>query len=370
MKYPGSVPNTMVSTLDRNGCNEHFVTVLAGCREEPDKMFQRLGQELQTIGGTIAKMHSIGLFTPSGAAKLEQRYCVDCPSCQLKSGSVYDSRQCPVNALFVHTVSGTSVSPVWLGGQIVGTTYEDEHARYCQLNDVLPESHLSRDKQVRQVLERSEMALKSAGMSFSDVVRTWFHLDHIFDWYDLFNQSRDQFFKERSLYERLVPASTGVGGANQANTDIVCNLLAVQSKDGAVSIRTVPSPLQCPAIEYGSSFSRAVEIETPDHKRLFISGTASIAPAGETLFNGDVDQQIEQTMKVVMAILDSRGLKWTDVTRAIGYVKERKDLVAFERYCARHEISSRPVVVVVNDVCREDLLFELELDAVQLRLSR
>lgn len=363
----GAIPEIFLSTLKRKGCTESFLTVPAASHEHPEKMFERMDKHLHKLNATVAKLDSIGLFTTSGAASFEQRYCVDCRNCLLSDSISQGKKKCPVNALYAHTVSGTNVSPVWLGGQIVGTTYEDDHAHYCLLNDILPESAAHRGKQVTQVLERSERALKSLGMSFDNVIRTWFHLNDIFDWYDVFNQTRDEFFKQRGVYDRLVPASTGVGGANQDGAAIVGNLFAVKPKNGGITIRTVPSPLQGPALEYGSSFSRAVELETPDHKRLFISGTASIAMDGESLHRGDIDKQVEMTMDVVLAILDSRGMAWSDVNRAIGYVKDRDDLPAFDRYCNQRGIPTAPAVIVENDVCREDLLFELELDAIQLK---
>jgi len=367
MSETNTVPEPFLATLAREGCTESFLTVFGGCHEDPKCMFQRMDSRLRDLNATIAKSDSVGLFTTSGAAPLEQRYCVDCDHCQLGGNPEFGARSCPVNGLYAHAVSGTKVEPVWLGGQIVGTTFEDAHARYCLLNDLMPDSRDSREEQARRVFELSEKALESQGMSFDHVVRTWFHLDNIFAWYDLFNQVRDDFFKARGVYDRLVPASTGVGGANSQGTAIVCNLFAAKPKNGQVTIQAVPSPLQCPALDYGSSFSRAAELETPDHKRLFISGTASIALGGETAHKGDVDRQIELTMDVVYAILESRGMAWSDVTRAIGYVKEKSDLKAFDRYCQRRRMSAGPTVVVQNDVCRENLLFELELDAMRLR---
>jgi len=330
-------------------------------------MFERLEKDLYELNATVAKMDAVGLFNTSGTAEREQRYCVDCQDCPLAVRKRDGTRDCPVAGLYVHAVSGTKVEPVWLGGQVVGTTYEDNYARYCFLNDILPESWLSREDQVEQVLRRSESALRSVGMVFDDVVRTWFHLDDILEWYDRFNLVRDRFFKSRGVYDRLVPASTGVGGANSAGAAIVANLHAVHPKRGQVSIRSVPSPLQCSALDDGSSFSRAVELSAPDHTKLYISGTAGIVGEGDSVHGREIDGQVEGAMEVVLAILDSRGMTWADVTRAVGYVKHREDLDAFARYCVRHCMSSAPAVVIHNDVCREGLLFEIELDAVKLK---
>jgi enamine deaminase RidA (YjgF/YER057c/UK114 family) len=203
-------------------------------------------------------------------------------------------------------------------------------------------------------------------MDFSHVVRTWLYLDRILEWYDDFNAVRTRFYKERGVFERLVPASTGIGAPNAAGTAVVAELLAIQPKDPRVRILSVPSPLQCPAPKYGSSFSRAVEVAMPDHRRLLVSGTAGIDPQGRTAHPGDVEAQADLTMRVIHAILESRGMGWSDVCRAVAYVKHTKDAPVLGRYCAAHGIAPLPLVVTKAEICREDLLFEVEVDALRV----
>jgi hypothetical protein len=69
-------------------------------------------------------------------------------------------------------------------------------------------------------------------------------------------------------------------------------------------------------------------------------------------------------MEVVHAILRSREMDWKDTTRAIAYFKDMKHLPLFERYCQEHNMADLPVAIAHGDICREELLFELELDAV------
>jgi len=128
----------------------------------------------------------------------------------------------------------------------------------------------------------------------------------------------------------------------------------------------VPSPLQCPALRYGSSFSRAVEVAAPDHRRLYLSGTASIDPGGKTAHVGDIEKQIELTMRVVGAILASRGMGWDNVSRAVAYVERATHASAFQAYRLGAGLAQLPVVIVENPLCRGDLLFEIELDALAL----
>jgi enamine deaminase RidA (YjgF/YER057c/UK114 family) len=122
--------------------------------------------------------------------------------------------------------------------------------------------------------------------------------------------------------------------------------------------------LQGPALDYGSSFSRAVEFSTPELRRLYVSGTASIRPDGRTAHPTDVRAQVELTMEVVEALLGSRGMTWKHCVRAIGYFKHMADAGAFEAWRAARGVGPLPVVLAKSDVCRNDLLFELELDAI------
>ena len=128
----------------------------------------------------------------------------------------------------------------------------------------------------------------------------------------------------------------------------------------------VRSPLQSAALEYGSSFSRAVELDLPDHRRLYISGTASINPNGITVHVGDPKAQVALTMKVVHAILASRGMDWADVTRGLAYFRHAEDAPLFENYRINNNIPLFPVVIAENCICRDDLLFEIEVDAIKI----
>ena len=125
----------------------------------------------------------------------------------------------------------------------------------------------------------------------------------------------------------------------------------------------IASPLQCPAPAYGSSFSRAMELSTAAGRRLFISGTASVAPGGETLWQNDIARQVDLTMKVVEALLSSRGYSFDDLTRAVAYFKHSEYLPAFTQWCAARRLSSLPLVSTHCAICRDTLAFELEADA-------
>ncbi len=263
-------------------------------------------------------------------------------------------------------VTGAEPRLIRRGECSVGVRYEDEFAEYCLLTGVLPrDAGASRVEQTTSVFEAVEDALKDADMTFADVARTWLYMDRILEWYDPFNRARDAFFHSRGVYGGLVPASTGIGSANLCGAAFTACAIAVKPKTGRMTVRTVDSPLQCSALNYRSSFSRAVELATPESRTLMVSGTASIEPGGATAFTGDVKRQIRLTMEVVEAILASRGMGWHDATRAVMYLKKAEYLEDWQAWLKARGLESMPLVTVEADVCRDDLLVELEIDAVK-----
>ena len=243
-------------------------------------------------------------------------------------------------------------------------SYETD-AQILSLARILPiDMCRSRTEQTREVFERMEAALQDEGMTFAHVVRTWFYLDDILTWYREFNAIRTAFYKERKIFGGVVPASTGVGMANPNGAALVGGLLAVKPRSDRVEVFAVPSPLQCSAMDYRSSFSRAVEVHVAGRRHLYISGTASIAPNGHSAHRGDMRGQVDLTMNVVRAILVSRRMNFADATRVTAYIKHPHDAPVFDAWLAEHGLQAWPVVTTPATICRGELLFEIELDAV------
>jgi enamine deaminase RidA (YjgF/YER057c/UK114 family) len=257
------------------------------------------------------------------------------------------------------------VETVRLGGRPVGRTFSDHWVRHVLLGDIRPgDTTLSRPKQTQQGFENLEAALAATGMTFANVARTWLFLDEILAWYGPLNSVRTEFYRDRRVFERLVPASTGVSGRNSIGTAMLAGAWAVEPLNGAFTLREVRSPRQCAATSYGSSFSRAVELGTPELTRLLVSGTASIAPDGRSVCPNDMEAQIDLTMDVVRAILVSRGLDFSDGSRVTAYFKRAADIRCFDAWREKAGLAAWPVVYTVADICRDELLFELEMDAL------
>lgn len=69
-------------------------------------------------------------------------------------------------------------------------------------------------------------------------------------------------------------------------------------------------------------------------------------------------------MEVVQAILESRGMGWADTSRAIAYFRNIEDAPLLDKYCKENRLPRMPIAVAHGDICRDDLLFEIEVDAV------
>ena len=256
------------------------------------------------------------------------------------------------------------VDRITFGGRVVGSVFTDGGARQCFVGGLTAaEKTLSRPEQTRRTLEELQSILAQAGFDLADTVRTWFFLENILSWYDEFNQARTKIYSGVKFRSGSLPASTGVGAKNPAGTALALAAWAFRPLNGTARALEVASPLQCPAPAYASSFSRAMEIPANGGRRLFVSGTASIAPGGKTMWLGNARKQIDLTMDVVEAILRSRGYTLTDLTRATAYFRHAADAGVFAEWLATNGLTDMPVVSAQCDVCRDDLLFELEAEA-------
>ena len=264
----------------------------------------------------------------------------------------------------IKSISGMPTVPIFDSGRLIGHSFEDSDAKYCMLGGLYPSDPTAPPAaQTEDVFQMIERALAETGLDFRHVVRTWFYNDQILAWYADFNRVRTRFFQEHGI--TLMPASTGIGAPNSAGTALVAKVIAILPKTDAVKIRKAVSPLQHEAFAYGSAFSRAIEVAGPQARTVYISGTASIDPDGKTVFVGNAALQIAKTMEVVNGILGAAGMDLGDTTRAVAYFRNPEDVALWREYCRKESLPRLPVIEVGSTVCRDDLLFEIELDAAR-----
>lgn len=228
---------------------------------------------------------------------------------------------------------------------------------------VPPAEHLA------SLVLQAQRLLRGVGMELCAVARTWLYLDRILEWYGELNQVRS------SLYDRLglgfdgagrvprYPASTGVGARGHGDAICTMDLLAVDG-DGAPPVRLLSSPVQPEPWRYGSAFSRGAVVELPRARVLHVSGTAAIDAQGRTVAPGDARAQIRWTLEAVERLLAPEGAGLQDICAATAFVKHASDARLFLEEVASRGLEPLPAVCVVADLCREDLLFELDAEVV------
>jgi enamine deaminase RidA (YjgF/YER057c/UK114 family) len=324
---------------------------------------QRLAARLREHGATPLHLLVFGDIRASSPARLELEKIfgrVNWPVTWVEGAALDGS---PVAGMQAHAFTGR-VEPIESKGRVVGSLFTEGGARQCFVGGLTPAGTArSRADQAREAFEDLQGTLALAGFELKDAVRTWFFLDDILSWYGDFNRVRTEVYSGLTFRTGSMPASTGIGARNPAGAALALAAWAFQPLEDGACVREVASPLQCPAPAYGSSFSRAMEVASGAGRRLFISGTASIAPGGETLWAGDVRRQVELTMAAVGAILRSRELSFADLTRATAYFRRRTDGRALSQWLEANPATELSLAQVQCDICRDDLLFEVEAEA-------
>jgi enamine deaminase RidA (YjgF/YER057c/UK114 family) len=213
-------------------------------------------------------------------------------------------------------------------------------------------------------------ALKQTG--HRHLIRIWNYLPEINrevdgdERYRLFNSARQLAFrKSGQATAGTVPAACALG--SPAGSPISIYFLAARQPP-----KMIENPRQTSAYHYPPKFgrhspifSRACLLNTSPGTNLFLSGTASIV-GHETIHHGDVEAQTRETMANIEALLG-------EANRAVGlerysldglkfkvYVRRPSDLGTIERVLSRSLHPSTPIVYLQADVCREDLLVEIE----------
>ena len=248
---------------------------------------------------------------------------------------------------------------------MMSRSFEDETAEFFWAWGIVPPDRTKRrGEQAYEIFEEIERQLARRGMSFANVVRTWFYNDDINGWYAEFNAARTRFFESRHVFETFLPASTGIGHANPFGAALTAGVFAMRRKSPSAGAETVKSPLQADAMTYRSSFSRAAEVHSASGRRLFVSGTASILPDSSAVAHvGDPERQIACAMRAALAIVASRGMSVRDVTRATVYLKRPEYRDLWRAWLGRQGLPSDFATELDAEVCRPDWLFEVELDA-------
>lgn len=218
-----------------------------------------------------------------------------------------------------------------------------------------------------------------AHTGISQLIRVWNYLPDInrehtgLERYRQFNHGRQDAFlaADRDAFAGS-PAACALGTHGGP--------MAVRFLAGLIAPVPLENPRQVPAWRYprefgprSPTFSRAVLLPTAaDTLTLFISGTASIV-GHATVHVGDVLAQTEETLRNVQAVIDTARARCTaafslaDLVCTI-YVRHEQDLAlirrCFEAAVGPASMAARHAIYLEADICRSDLLVEIEAHAV------
>lgn len=278
-----------------------------------------------------------------------------------------------VQVIAVRNGTENSLQNLQKNGILCGREFHGEEAEYVILSDlasVLPDDiHADKSMEAYETIRAAGDILQERNWNFQDVRRTWFYLEDILDWYDDFNISRSRYFHESGLMngsiKSIIPASTGIWGRNAHGFATTMDLLAMRPSDEQTfNVKRMVNPKQNEATDYGSAFSRGVSVETKLNTYAFVSGTASIDETGKSIHPNDMKKQTVRTFDNIEALLQSVQGDLTNIVQATAFVKHEEDIPVYEAEIEKRGLQGLPIIRTVADVCRDDLLFELDATAV------
>ena len=289
-------------------------------------------------------------------------------------------------ALEAWAIGGPDVRVERFGPHAIAVSYDSVRWVYCAGIEPAARS-ASACAQMTSALQRLDQALKGAGADFEHVVRTWFYLGGITEMegerqrYQEMNRARGEFYRHitfgRSLLEAgalrgIYPASTGIG---MKGGGLVAGCLALQTaREDAVLVH-LENPHQTPAYAYHSryspqspKFSRAMGLVLGNYLTTWVSGTASIVNS-ESRYPGDIERQTEQTIENIEQLISPAnfachgvagvGASLRDLAKVRVYLKRPEDFLRCKAICDLR-FGRVPVIYAVADVCRPELLVEIE----------
>ncbi len=210
------------------------------------------------------------------------------------------------------------------------------------------------------------------GVGYPHLLRIWNYLpdinldSHGTDRYRQFNTARQAALREAGLsLTGEVPAASALGASR--GSPLLVYFLA-----GRAAPVYIENPRQVSAYRYPRRygahtpvFSRATLLRQRGSLTLFVSGTASIV-GHRSVHVGDTAAQTRETLANIEALLEEanrveRGARFTLGSLALKvYVRRPADLPVIRAQLAAALDPRQPVIYLQADICRQDLLVEIE----------
>jgi enamine deaminase RidA (YjgF/YER057c/UK114 family) len=291
----------------------------------------------------------------------------------------------PVAEVSTPVLSASShVYEVWrCGGE--AQSGQHEHVRYRRAGDMLFGCIAVSEEMLRAGAGATDSALHLATShayrqicatldreEYPHLLRIWNYLPAInrdsggLERYRQFNSARQDALRAsgRALTGQ-VPAASALGAP--LDSPLLVYFLAGRSAPSFVENPRQVSAYHYPQ-QYGTHspvFSRATVLRQSDSLMLFISGTASIV-GHRSLHPGDTAAQTRETLQNIAALVAEANRVAPDARFTLGslackvYVRHPDDLAVIQRELRSVLGESARAIYLQADICRQDLLVEIE----------
>ncbi len=231
----------------------------------------------------------------------------------------------------------------------------------------------SMNEQSEEVFRQIDGLLTKEDFPIHSIVRQWNYIERITAFegksqhYQSFNNARAQFYKKTD-WPLGYPAATGIG-ANLGG--VLIDFDAVLLKKADDKIKPIDNKLQIAAHAYSEQvlkeasekketpkFERAKSLTISGKELIYISGTAAIR-GEESLTNVGVEKQLYITMENIAELIGAASLSMLRV-----YIKNKEDYQVVEDILGNMH-PDLPISYMWSDVCRDELLIEIEGIAVR-----
>ncbi len=390
------------SLIERHGCRElHLVAYPeqdGGLRSELSSMFDRVAKVLQKEQLTESVV-SQTLFLRDIAKREAARYMVHEFFGRHLPATTYLPQRPAAGEHVLLELFATAGPEDELRLQRCNehvVRVDQRGQRWIHIAQIVPELHpLGAYERTYSCFLMMRNYLAREGYSMEQILRTWLYQGDIVgpegmtQRYKELNRARTDIFEGKRFLRdflpsdftgEVYPASTGIGADD---VDVLMACLAMKTDRDDVVVKSLENPEQTSAFEYSScyspkspKFARAMAHIADGVCKIFVSGTASITHS-ETRHVDDVAAQTHQTLDNIEALIAGSNLQNHDISGfdaalddlalARVYVKRPEDLDSCRTIC-RQRLGATPVIYTIADVCRSDLLVEIEGIAIARRL--
>ena len=290
-------------------------------------------------------------------------------------------------ALEAWAVGGPNTHVKHFGANTLSVDFDGNRWIYCT-GIRSPQTGEGVYQQGRILLDKMRASLTEAGTGFQQVIRTWFYLGSITEnekngsqRYKELNRARADFYQDvafqcslahPNIPQGIYPASTGIG---MHGKDLLGSCIALETRRTDGMLLPLENPQQTPAYAYhprfspkSPKFSRGMALVLGNYITTWVSGTASVVYSN-SLHPGDITKQTHQTIDNIQRLISAEnfgfhgvsqgGCALTDLAKIRVYLKRPEDFSMCKAICDER-FGTIPVIYAVADVCRPELLVEIE----------